>query len=124
MCINFSPVDFIDDHERRWAYASGFAILSYRVLMLFNQEYIFEPSIYDDPEFMEQYGWTTSKCEKSIKEISVCSKLTREQVYHPMKKLNIDRICMQCVCVQHTGCATSVFLICCCFHMCMKTATY
>ena len=56
--FGFSPVNFIDDNKRRWAYAAVFALISYKILLLFNGQYYLMPDEYNDPEWSEKWGWT------------------------------------------------------------------
>ena len=60
MLLVSSPINFIDDHERRWAYGCVFALLSYRILNLFDGDnYLDFPEVYQDPEFSTSFGWTS-----------------------------------------------------------------
>ncbi len=57
MLSDLSPVNFIDEHSRRWAFAAAFGLMAYDVLILFNGAYFWKPDEFDDPDWMEKFGW-------------------------------------------------------------------
>ena len=61
-----SPINLIDDHEQRWAYAAVFAIITYKVLSLFDGVLFWTPEAFNDPEWMKKYGWTEGNQVKLI----------------------------------------------------------
>ena len=59
MSHSYSPINFLDEHDQRWAYASVFAIITYKVLSLFDNELFWRPDKFDDTEWTKSYAWTT-----------------------------------------------------------------
>ena len=56
--LRFSPVNLIDENERRWAFMAAFGVVAYRILSLFEGDFFWRPDIYDDPDFTRTWGWT------------------------------------------------------------------
>ncbi|ELU11879.1 hypothetical protein CAPTEDRAFT_210104 [Capitella teleta] len=61
-----SPMDFVGNRGRRWAYSLVYILLSCRVLNLIEGSYYVKPSIYDDPDFDYKFKWTLGKRHADI----------------------------------------------------------
>lgn len=53
-----SPMDLVEEHERKWSYAAVFGVLSYRALRLMDKNFYWQPPSFDNPEWSAIFGFT------------------------------------------------------------------
>ena len=59
--IFFSPINFVDEHGRRWAFVGAFAMITQYVSNFFEGTYFWYPGNWADPEWNLKFSWLKRK---------------------------------------------------------------